>query len=121
MVTSVVMATTFQLAHCVEEASFAAAGDLASGTRPWAVHQVETTVDFAPRNRVLSWLVGGLNFQIEHHLFPQICHIHYAAIARLVEDTCREFRLKYVAHDTFWSGLRSHFYWLRQMGRPIST
>jgi linoleoyl-CoA desaturase len=121
-VQGIVLGVVFQMAHCVEEASFPLPPQNGERMeRSWAVHQVETTVDFAPRNRVLSWLVGGLNFQIEHHLFPQICHIHYAAIARLVEDTCREFRLKYLAHDTFWSGLRSHFYWLRQMGRPIST
>jgi linoleoyl-CoA desaturase len=119
LVQGVVLSVVFQMAHCVEEAAFPLPPD--NGGRieaSWAEHQVETTVDFARSNRVLSWLVGGLNFQVEHHLFPQICHIHYAAIARLVEETCREFRLKYLAHDTFWAGLASHFRWLRQMGRP---
>ncbi|MBI1847729.1 MAG: fatty acid desaturase, partial [Candidatus Rokubacteria bacterium] len=88
----IVLSTVFQLAHCVEEAEFPApepgTGRIeASG----AAHQVQTTVGFAPRNRLLSWFVGGLNFQLEHHLFPQICHIHYAAIAPIVEQTCKEF------------------------------
>ena len=87
----------------------------------WAVHQIETTVDFARSNRILFWYVGGLNFQVEHHLFPQICHIHYAEISRLVEETCRDFKLKYLAHDTFLAGLRSHFRWLRQMGMPLGA
>ena len=71
MVVSLVMATTFQLAHCVEEASFARPDEL--GADPsWAVHQIETTVDFCPRNPVLTWMLGGLNYQIEHHLFPRL-------------------------------------------------
>ncbi len=70
MVVSLIMAVTFQLAHCVEEADFATADELTTERRLWAVHEVETTVDFCPRNPVLSWIVGGLNYQIEHHLFP---------------------------------------------------
>ena len=58
----------------------------------WAVHQVETTVDFGRTNPLLTWYVGGLNYQIEHHLFPRICHIHYPAISGIVEETSREFR-----------------------------
>lgn len=116
-VQGVALSVVFQMAHCVEKAAFpqphAGTGRIDSD---WAVHQVETTVDFAPRNRVLAWLVGGLNFQIEHHLFPQICHVHYPAIAKLVEETCREFGLKYKAYQTFLAGIASHYRWLRQMG-----
>src|SRR5713226_1330090 len=82
MVTSVIMAASFQLAHCVEEASFTSPAELGAEPRPWAVHQVETTVDCCARNRVLTWLLGGLNFQIEHHLFPRVPHTHYPQIAR---------------------------------------
>ena len=84
----------------------------------WAVHQVETTVDFARESRVLSWLLGGLNFQIEHHLFPRICHVHYPAIAGMVEETCREFGVRYTEHRSFRAGIASHFRWLRRMGMP---
>jgi linoleoyl-CoA desaturase len=84
----------------------------------WAVHQLETTVDFARGNRLLSWFIGGLNFQIEHHLFPQVCHVHYPALAGLVEETCKDFGLRYRAHKTFLDGVRAHFRWLRQMGMP---
>ena len=69
MVVSLIMAVTFQLAHCVEEADFVSPNDLATEPRLWAVHEVETTVNFCPHNRALTWLVGGLNYQIEHHLF----------------------------------------------------
>ena len=64
----------------------------------------------------MAWLVGSLNHQIEHHLFPQICHIHYPAMARIVEETCHEFGLRYKAFKTFFSGLASHYRWLRRMG-----
>ncbi len=117
----VVLSVVFQLAHCVEDAAFPlpreGTGRMESA---WAVHQIETTVDFARNNRLLSALVGGLNFQIEHHLFPRICHLHYRALAPLVEATCREFGVRYVAHDTFRSGMASHFRWLRQMGSAES-
>ena len=87
------LSVVFQLAHCVEEAAFPLprqdTGRMATG---WAVHQVETTVDFARGNRLLSWFIGGLNFQIEHHLFPRICHVHYPPLAPLVEETCRGVR-----------------------------
>ena len=116
-VQGVTLSVVFQMAHCVEGAAFP--NPLPDNGRiesSWAVHQVETTVDFAPRSRVVAWLVGGLNFQIEHHLFPQICHVHYPALSKLVEETCREFGLKYKAYKTFLSGLASHYRWLRRMG-----
>jgi linoleoyl-CoA desaturase len=117
-VQGVVLSVVFQLAHCVEEAEFPLprpeTGQLASA---WAEHQVQTTVDFAPRNRLLSWYIGGLNYQIEHHLFPQVCHVHYPALAPLVAQTCDEFGLRYSVNPTLRAGVRSHFRWLRRMGR----
>lgn len=116
-VQGVILSVVFQLAHCVEEATFPMPReDTGRMESTFAIHQVETTVDFAPGNRVLSWLLGGLNFQIEHHLFPQICHVHYSALAPIVENTCAEFGLRYMANKTFRGGLASHFRWLRRMG-----
>jgi linoleoyl-CoA desaturase len=116
-VQGVVLSVVFQMAHCVEEADFPVPQDESGRMdNAWAIHQVETTVDFARRNPVLSWFIGGLNFQIEHHLFPQICHLHYPALARLVEKTCAKFNVKYSAHDTFFAGIASHYRWLRRMG-----
>ncbi len=90
------MAVTFQLAHCVEEADFATAEELSTERRLWAVHEVETTVDFCPRNPVLSWIVGGLNYQIEHHLFPRVPHTHYANIAKIVQRNAKRHGVRYV-------------------------
>jgi linoleoyl-CoA desaturase len=118
-VEGLVLSVVFQLAHCVEEAEFPMpCPDTGRMPTAWAEHQVQTTVDFAPRNRPLSWFIGGLNFQIEHHLFPQICHVHYPALAPLVQQTCHEFGLRYAAKPTFRAGVASHFRWLRRMGRP---
>ena len=113
----VLLSVVFQLAHCVEDAAFPLPQpDNGRMKTDWAVHQVETTVDFARDSRLLSWLIGGLNFQIEHHLFPRICHIHYRAISHVVEETCAEFGVAYAAHPTIFASLTSHFRWLRRMG-----
>ena len=119
LVAGIVLSAVFQAAHCVEEAEFPLPREDTGGIeRAWAIHQAETTVDFARRSRVVAWLVGGLNFQIEHHLFPRISHVNYPAIARLVEETCRDFGIKYAEHRSFRGGLASHLRWLRRMGMP---
>lgn len=113
----IILSVVFQLAHCVEEAKFTMpVGDTLRMEAAWAVHQAEATVDFARRSRALAWLLGGLNFQIEHHLFPKICHVHYPAISSIVEQTCRDFSVQYAEHPTFWAGVASHYRWLKQMG-----
>jgi linoleoyl-CoA desaturase len=115
------IAVVFQLAHVVEEAEFPqpnqTTGDMDNN---WAVHQVQTTVDFARRNRFLTWFLGGLNFQVEHHLFPKISHVHYPKISRIVERTCQRYGLQYNAQPTFWGGVASHFRWLKRMGQPVT-
>jgi linoleoyl-CoA desaturase len=117
MATSVVMATTFQLAHCVEEADFVSPEELAADTRVWAVHEVETTVDFCPQNKVLTWCLGGLNYQIEHHLFPRLPHTLYPAIAPIVQRNCRLHGIRYSVHPSLGAALRSHFRHVRALGR----
>ena len=119
MVAGFVLSVVFQAAHCVGEATFPEpAADTGRIERAWAVHQVETTVDFARDSRVVTWLLGGLNFQIEHHLFPGINHANYPALSKVVEETCRQFGVRYVAHRSLRAGVASHFRWLRRMGRP---
>jgi linoleoyl-CoA desaturase len=123
-VSGVVLSVVFQLAHCVEDAAFPVPVEQADGTQrmstDWAVHQVQTTVDFARGNRLLCWFLGGLNFQVEHHLFSKICHIHYPALSKVVEETCRDFGIKYAAHRSFWGAVASHWRWLTLMGKPAT-
>jgi linoleoyl-CoA desaturase len=122
-VSGVVLSVVFQLAHCVEEADFPVPALTPQGNHKlataWSVHQVQTTVDFCRGNRLIGWFCGGLNFQIEHHLFHKICHIHYPELSKLVEEACHEFGVRYAAHRSLFSAVASHFRWLVEMGRPI--
>jgi len=122
MGTSLVTATTFQLAHCVEEADFTTAEQIQEGDRSWGVHEVETTVDFCPRNVVLTWMLGGLNYQIEHHLFPRVPHTHYPRIAEIVRRSAAKHGVRYTAQPSLRAALGSHQRHLRtlgRMGRPV--
>jgi linoleoyl-CoA desaturase len=115
---AVVVAVVFQLAHCAESTAFPSVPtDHDRLPEPWAVHQVQTTVDFAQKNRFLTWYLGGLNFQIEHHLFPRICHVHYPQLASIVKDVCTQYGVRYTAHPGLFAALSSHWRFLRRMGR----
>jgi linoleoyl-CoA desaturase len=115
---SLAMALTFQMAHVVEGVSFPPRAS--DGTRRWAEHQVEATADFAQQSRFWTWIMGGLNFQIEHHLFPRLCHMHLPAIAPIVKATCEEFGIRYHVFPTAGRALASHARWLRWLGQPAS-
>jgi linoleoyl-CoA desaturase len=102
----------------VEETEFdSAAGDEKHIENEWAIHQVKTTANFSPRSPVISWLVGGLNYQIEHHLFPRVSHIHYPALSRIVQAECEAFDLPYNSLPTFRAAVISHFRFIRMLGR----
>jgi linoleoyl-CoA desaturase len=119
--TGLILSVVFQLAHVVEglEQPIPTEGHIIEND--WAVHELQTTSDFARNNRFLNWYIGGLNFQIEHHLFPHICHIHYPKIAPIVEKTAREFGLSYNLKPSFRAALRSHVRRLKELGRPIMS
>jgi linoleoyl-CoA desaturase len=120
LVNGVLISIVFQLAHVVEDAQFPMPDpETNKMATHWAVHQVLTTVDFSRKNRLVSWFMGGLNFQIEHHLFPRVCHVHYRKLSRVVEKTCKDFGIQYNAHKSFLAGVASHYRWLRQMGQPV--
>jgi len=111
------LSLVFQLAHIVEHTVFptpeAHTGRMA---HEWAVHEVQTTANFAPTNAFARWYLGGLNFQIEHHLFASICHIHYPAISTIVRQTCDEFAIPYVCYPTVWAAIVDHYRCLKTMG-----
>lgn len=109
----------FQLAHCTNVSAFLC------GERPqkqnvyhWAAAQMMTTANFSPTNRFLTWYLGGLNFQIEHHLFPHICHTHYPYLSIIVRHVAANHGFKYHQHKTIFHALRAHYDWLRKMGHP---
>jgi linoleoyl-CoA desaturase len=107
----------FQLAHIVEDASFPKPCEKANKIEEnWVVHQLTTTANFSTKSKIISWFAGGLNFQIEHHLFPKISHIHYPQISKLIKETCEQYNIQYMEHPTIWSAIKSHVKYLRVIG-----
>ncbi|WPQ60439.1 acyl-CoA desaturase [Chitinophaga sancti] len=111
-----ILSTVFQMAHVVEGAQQFIADENGIIHHDWAVHELRTTADFARNNLFLNWYIGGLNFQIEHHLFPNISHVHYRKIAPIVEWTAHEFNLFYNLKPSFFAALRSHIHRLKKLG-----
>eukprot|EP00249_Psilotum_nudum_P001063 c13352_g1_i2 orf=239-1666(+) len=114
-----VLAFLFQVAHVVEAASFPTVVPVNGSLRVpngWAALQVSTTVNFSTDSMLWTHLSGGLNFQIEHHLFPAVCHMHYPSIQHIVKATCSEFNLPYKCYPNLWHALRAHFAHLKKVG-----
>lgn len=113
-----ILAIVFQPAHVVEGTSYFTPDANGNLENSWAIHQLHTTTNFAMNNRILSWYVGGLNFQVEHHLFPNICHVHYRALSSIVRSTAAEFNLPYKVKETFWDAMVAHRQILKDLGEP---
>ncbi len=118
-VMGIVLSVVFQLAHVVEGAIFADAQE--SGVlkieEDWAIYQLKTTFDFCTDNKFLTWALGGLNFQVEHHLFPKVSHVHYPAIRKIVKQTASEFGIQHNEFNSFKEALNSHFKMMDYLGK----
>lgn len=108
------LAIVFQLAHVVTETEFTSS-NAGKVENEWMIHQLSSTANFATKNRILTWLLGGLNFQVEHHLFPKISHIHYPALNKIVRETCKEFNVSYNEFGSMRRAFLSHFRVIRAM------
>ena len=117
LVAGSILGVIFQLAHVVEGTEYPRPDEHGQMEHQWVIHEMETTADFAHGNRLLSWYIGGLNYQIEHHLFPQICSVHYPAIAKVIERTAHETGVPYNNAPTLRAAIRSHYNMLKQLGR----
>ena len=111
------LTTVFLCAHIVDQADFPKPNNEGVITKNWYVHQLETTANFSNSKSFFSWFIGGLNYQIEHHLFPNICHVHYHEISKIVKRTAEEYNLPYHASNTFISALKHHYLHLKEMSR----
>ena len=111
-----IMSTVFQMAHVVEGTDQLLVGKDHQVENDWLVHQLRTTSDFGRKNGLMSWYIGGLDFQIEHHIFQNICHIHYPAIAGIIKTTAEEYGFPYNLKPNVWSALGSHFRRLKELG-----
>ncbi|GAA5160300.1 acyl-CoA desaturase [Viridibacterium curvum] len=117
-----VLSLVFQLAHTVEGTDFPLPDAQRKMENEWAVHQMNTTADFAPTNWLATYYMGGLNYQVEHHLFHKISHVHYPQIAAIVRKTCDEFSVRYLCFPSVTAALKAHFKFLHRLGRrPITT
>ncbi|QCR22453.1 acyl-CoA desaturase [Pontibacter sp. SGAir0037] len=112
-----VMGLVFQLAHVVEGTAFPLPNNQGNVEEAWADHQMRTTANFAPQSSLASFLLGGLNRQIEHHLFPKVSHVHYPAISVIVKQTAQEFNLPYLESKSFWTAIQSHYKVLKKLGK----
>jgi len=112
-----ILSTIFQTAHVVPSSEYPLPDKNGNLENNWAIHQLLTTSDFAPKSRVLSWFIGGLNFQIEHHLFPNISHVHYRNISHLVKETAMKYELPYHVEPTFLLAIAKHAQMLKVLGK----
>lgn len=111
-----ILSVVFQLAHVVPKTSMPLPDKDGNLEHTWAIHQLYTTSNFAPDNKFVNFCTGGLNHQVEHHIFPHISHIHYGKLAKLVKETAKEFNLPYHEYKTMTKALKEHFYQLKTLG-----
>lgn len=115
-----ILAIIFQPAHVIDGTEFPMPDENGKMDNCWAIHQLYTTTNFANKSRLFSWYVGGLNFQVEHHLFPNVCHVHYKKISSIVKATTQEFGLPYKSEPRFVDALVGHAKLLKELGkRPV--
>jgi linoleoyl-CoA desaturase len=112
-----ILTVIFQPAHVMPTSEYPLPDQTGNMENSWAVHQMHTTSNFSPKSRLFSWYIGGLNYQIEHHLFPNICHIHYRNISGIVKQTALEFGIPYYEQKTFVHALVNHGRMLKRLGR----
>ncbi len=113
-----ILSIVFQLAHVVDQTSYPTPNENGEMENTWAIHQLYTTANFAPKNPIVNWFTGGLNHQIEHHIFPNISHIHYGKIGEIVKQTAKECNLPYYEFKTTRSAIYAHFRHLKALGNP---
>jgi linoleoyl-CoA desaturase len=117
LVAGLILSIVFQLAHVVEATTFPVPDESGNIENEWAIHQLETTADFAKNNWLITYYVGGLNYQAIHHLFPRVCHVHYPEIAPIVEQTAKEFGVPYIYNESFWKAFVSHIRIISKLGK----
>lgn len=117
----IILGVIFQLAHVVEETEHPTENEEGNIENAWMIHQLETTSNFAHDNDLLCWYIGGLNYQIEHHLFPGICSIHYPEISSIVRQKTEKYGIPYNYHETLGVAIKSHYETLKEFGDPANA
>lgn len=112
-----ILSAIFQTAHVMPTSVYPMPDEKGNMENNWAIHQLMTTTDYAPKSRIFSWLIGGLNYQVEHHLFPNVSHVHYKKISKMVKETAQKYNLPYYVQRNFFLAVYSHFKMLKMLGR----
>ncbi|MAY83858.1 MAG: acyl-CoA desaturase [Flavobacteriales bacterium] len=115
--TGILISMVFQVAHVIPDTNFPLPKEENKIQKNWHIHQMETTANFSPNSRLLSWLIGGLNYQVEHHLFPNICHVHYRKLSKIVSQTAKEYRIDYIVNKNMVQAIGQHIKMLHHLGR----
>ena len=116
-VAGLILSVVFQLAHVMDEAEMPLPQENGTMKNTWAIHQLQTTVNFGTKSKIVNWFTGGLNHQVEHHIFPHISHVHYTKISKIVRETAKEFDLPYKEYKTTRKAILAHFKFLKDMGK----
>ncbi len=116
-ITGMILSVIFQMGHIMPSSDFPQPDENGLIGQNWSIHQLATTCNFAPKNKLLSWYIGGLNYQIEHHLMPHVCHVHYKEISKIVKQTAEKYGIPYHTKSTLTAALRSHTDMLYHLGR----
>ena len=116
-VTGLLVSVVFQIAHIMPTNEFPLPNEDGLMDNNWYGHQFDTTTNFSPKSNILFWLIGGLNFQIEHHVLPDVCHVHYKKLKHIVEETAKEFGMPYNVKSTFADAIWDHVQMLRRLGK----
>ncbi len=114
-------ALIFQCTHVYEGTTYPQPDEDGNIDNNYALHVLETTADFSRHNRLGSWLMGGINIHAIHHILPQVCHVHYPALTKILKSTCDDFGIEYQENPNFWVALKKHYWMLKHLSRPDAT
>jgi len=122
-VTGLLVSTVFQIAHIMPDNEFPLPDENGMMKNDWYKHQFETTTNFSPKSNLINWLIGGLNYQVEHHVLPDVCHIHYKKLSKIVAETAKEFGFPYHSEKNIFYAIKDHLKMLRNLGKKpaVST
>lgn len=118
MVTGTILSFVFQTAHIVPSSSFPKPNHEGLIDNQWLYHQLDTTSNYAPNSKIFSWFIGGLNYQVEHHLLPHVSHVHYKGLSQVVKPLVEKYNLPYHSKDNFFAAIAAHAAMLKSLGTP---
>ena len=116
-VTGFLVSIVFQIAHIMPNTNFPLPNNNGEMDDSWYGHQLATTTNFSPKSKLLYWLIGGLNYQVEHHVLPDVCHVHYKGLSKIVADTAKEFGMTYHVKSSLFSAIGDHTRMLKSLGK----